>query len=203
MAETQTFERKHFFIDRKFQGRYMVSFLVPMLLLLLFMLFTLYLAAQNVVGTTTGLVKKDIQDKISFQFQDEEARSVEAYEALMRDITSYLRHFSSNQEYRQVLLRSLLWVFGIGILLVIVQMALMTVFFSHKVAGPVYRLEMVCHNLIGGDYTDKIILRKGDEMQNLAQLMNEVVDRSRKRLDKLGKASSEQERAEVLNSLRL
>ena len=51
--------------------------------------------------------------------------------------------------------------------LVMVQIVLLTVFFSHKVAGPVYRFEKVCHNMIAGDYTDQIHLRKGDEMQNL------------------------------------
>ena len=77
---------------------------------------------------------------------------------------------------------SLLWVFGIGVFLVVIQIVLLTIFFSHKVAGPVYRFEKVCNNIINGIYTDEIRLRHGDEMQNLARLFNEALKCTRERL---------------------
>jgi hypothetical protein len=62
---------------------------------------------------------------------------------------------------------------------------MMTIFFSHKLAGPVYRFEKACRNVINGSYTDVIVLRKGDQMQGLALLLNEAMRVSGKRIIEL------------------
>lgn len=193
-----SFSRTHFFIDRKFQGRYMMTFFVPMLILLLFMLFTLYFASVTIIGTTTRIIKKDIENKISLELQDQTEPSIEQYKSTLNGITEYIRVFSSNKEFKQTILSSLMWVFGIGMVLVMVQIVLLTVFFSHKVAGPVYRFEKVCHNMIAGDYTDEIHLRKGDEMQNLSLLLNEVLLKTRERLSALNNSQSDVLRKEII-----
>lgn len=193
-----SFSRTHFFIDSKFQGRYMMTFFIPMLILLLFMLFTLYFASVTIIGTTTRIIKKDIENKISLELQDQTEPSIEQYKSTLNGITEYIRVFSSNKEFKQTILSSLMWVFGIGMVLVMVQIVLLTVFFSHKVAGPVYRFEKVCHNMIAGDYTDEIHLRKGDEMQNLSLLLNEVLLKTRERLSALNNSQSDVLRKEII-----
>ena len=203
MTNEKKFERKHFFIDRKLQGRYMMTFFVPMLIMLIFMIFTLYIAAHSLVNTASTIVKMDIQDKITLQFQDELEPSIESYKEVLKDINTYVRTFSENKKYRSAVVSSLLWVFGIGILFVIIQLVLLTIFFSHKIAGPVYRFEMVCHNIINGNYTDKIILRNKDEMQNLAALLNEVITRSRERFLEIINAATEEEKQKIVSSLEL
>ena len=170
MSKQNNFPRKHFFIDQKFQGRYMVTFLIPMLVLLVFMIFTLYLSSQAIINTTVRIIKYDVESKISLQLQDQQQPTIERYESLLDSIQKYLRTFSNNRDFRKNLMSSLLWVFGIGVFLVVIQIVLLTIFFSHKVAGPVYRFEKVCNNIINGIYTDEIRLRQGDEMQNLARL---------------------------------
>lgn len=203
MTTEKKFERKHFFIDRKLQGRYMMTFFIPMIIMLVFMIFTLYIASHSLVNSASSIVRMDIQNKITLQFQDELEPSVNSYKSLLKDINAYLRNFSENEKYRKAVVSSLLWVFGIGILFVIVQLLLLTIFFSHKLAGPVYRFEMVCHNVIEGKYTDTIVLRKGDEMKNLAALLNEVIAKSRERLVGLGNAGSEEEKRKIIDSLEL
>jgi nitrogen fixation/metabolism regulation signal transduction histidine kinase len=203
MTTEKKFERKHFFIDRKLQGRYMMTFFIPMLIMLLFMIFTLYIAANSLVKTASTIVKMDIQNQITLQFQDEPEPSIQSYKNLLKEINMYLRNFPENKRYRQAVVSSLLWVFGIGILFVIIQLVLLTIFFSHKVAGPVYRFEMTCHDIIDGNYTGNIKLRKGDEMQNLATLLNEVIDRSRERLLGLKNAETDEEKQKIVNSLEL
>lgn len=196
------FARTHFFIDRNFQGRYMLTLLIPMIILLVFMLLTLYFASQAIIGTTVRIIKQDIESKIVLELQDQLEPSPERYGVLINEIKDYIRTFSSNKEFRKNLLNSLLWVFGAGMLLVIVQIVLLTIFFSHKVAGPVYRFEKVCHNMIEGDYTDQIKLRKGDEMQNLASLLNMVLKVTRERMLAL-KTEDESEREKLLSTLKL
>jgi len=153
-----------------------------MLVLLIFMLFTLYFASHAIIKTSTRIIKNDIENRIALELQDQSQPTVMQYESAILGIKDYLRSFSSNKEFRRNLLNSLLWVFGIGVMLVIIQVVLLTIFFSHKVAGPVYRFEKVCHNIIDGNYTDQIQLRRGDEMKNLAVLFNEALRMTRLRL---------------------
>jgi ABC-type sugar transport system permease subunit len=203
MGTEKKFERKHFFIDRKLQGRYMMTFFIPMIIMLVFMIFTLYIASQSFVNTASSIVRMDIQNTITLQFQDELEPSVSAYKNVLKEINSYLRNFSENEKYRKAVVLSLLWVFGIGILFVIIQLVLLTIFFSHKLAGPVYRFELICHNIIEGKYTDTIVLRRGDEMKNLASLLNEVIAKTRERLVSLANAGSEEEKKKIIDSLEL
>ncbi len=200
MNAKQGFVRKHFFIDRKIQGRYMLTLLVPMLILLLFFLVTLYYASQSIVSTTTRVIKEDLESKTEVTFQDQVNPAVEMY---MTNIKTYLRDFSSNAKYREAVLERLVLIFGIGILLIVAQIALLTVFFSHKLAGPIYRFERACANVIAGNYTEQIFLRKGDEMQNLARLLNDVVRLSAERLAALRDAATDDERKKVISGLKI
>ena len=199
----QKFERKHFFINRRLQGRYMLTFLIPMLVMLVFMVGTMYFATQSLINTSAGIVQSSIQDKINAKFQDRETPGVAEYEALLTDIKIYLLDFSRNAEYRKTILSSLVSVFGIGLLLVIAQIVLLTIFFSHKLAGPIYRFEIVAQNMIDGKYTDKIILRKGDEMVNLSDLLNEAVVQTNSRFTALAAAKTDEERKQIITRLEL
>jgi nitrogen fixation/metabolism regulation signal transduction histidine kinase len=200
--KTKKFERKHFFINRRLQGRYMLTFLIPMLIMLVFMLFTLYYASQSVVNNTTSTIKQGIQDKETAFLQDNQSPSVESYRLLFGDIKSFIRDYSRDTAYRRVLLSSLLMVFGTGILLVMIQIVLLTIYFSHKVAGPIYRFERMCHNIIEGDYSGGVSLRKGDEMQTLASLFNEVIGKTRERMTALRDADDEEKKKVIASKLK-
>ncbi|MFP4012664.1 MAG: hypothetical protein ACLFVQ_01135 [Chitinispirillaceae bacterium] len=180
-----TFTRKHFFIDRKLQGRYMLTFLIPMLVMLVFMIVTLYFASQAIFSTTTRIMKRDIENTIAVQLQDQATPSVDQYKGLVQMLKQNVRMFASSDDLRRELMVNLLWVFGTGLLLVVIQMVLLTIFFSHKLAGPIFRFEKVCHNMIAGNYTDHIKLRKGDQLQNLANLINEAVRVTNERITAL------------------
>ena len=195
------FSRTHFFIDRKFQGRYMLTMLIPMLILLGFMLVTLYMATQTLLTTTIRITRTDIENRIAVALQDSEEPTIKQYESLVDGISDYFRDFATNREFKRNVLFSLLWVFGTGVLLVIIQIVLLTIFFSHKVAGPVFRMEKTCHSMIQGSYKNEIHLRKGDELQNLAHLFNEVNAVTCQRLTALQNATTEEERAKAAEGL--
>ncbi|NLD98438.1 MAG: hypothetical protein GX640_01070 [Fibrobacter sp.] len=194
MTQKNSFTRKHFFIDRKFQGRYMLTFLIPMLIMLLFMIFTLYFASLTIINTTTRILRSDLESRISLGLQDQSNPTTEKYEQILGGVTDYVKKFSNNKDVKKNLMSSLLWVFGAGILLVIVQIVMLTIFFSHKVAGPVYRLECICKNIIDGKYTDIVRLRQGDELQNLAALFNEALRLTRERMLLLRDSDGAEER---------
>ncbi len=57
-----------------------------------------------------------------------------------------------------------------------------SLFYSHKVAGPIYRLEQSMDMLLGGDMDFIITLRRNDEFRYLADKMNALIDYMRRNI---------------------
>ncbi len=195
MSAQKGFVRKHVFINRQLQGKYMISFLLPMMVMLAFWLFTIFYTTRSIITTNTEIIKEDIENKIAMHLQMSTHPKEQKYEVLLDDIVKYLRNFEGNEKSRMQIISFLLWIFGIGVFLVIIQIVLLTVFFSHRLAGPIFRLEKACNRMIGGDYTEDIHLRKHDEMQRLANLLNEVNKKTRERFKAIVNAPNDEERA--------
>jgi len=49
--------------------------------------------------------------------------------------------------------------------------------FSHKIAGPVYRIERTIYEIANGNLTSRVKLRKGDELWDLADVLNTMLER--------------------------
>lgn len=54
---------------------------------------------------------------------------------------------------------------------------LLALFFSHKIAGPVYRIEKSINEIARGNLGLRISLRRGDELQDLAEMINVMTER--------------------------
>jgi len=55
--------------------------------------------------------------------------------------------------------------------------AVFSIYLPHRLAGPLFRLEQTARELIRGNLALRIRLRKGDELHELAGLLNEVLDK--------------------------
>jgi methyl-accepting chemotaxis protein len=78
----------------------------------------------------------------------------------------------------QVILTPLI-VANLIVLCVIIPYSL---FYSHKVAGPIYRLEQSMDLLLNGDMDFIITLRRNDEFKYLADKMNALIDYMRRNI---------------------
>ncbi len=67
-------------------------------------------------------------------------------------------------------------------ILIIIGLGLVTLFYSHRVAGPLFRLSRESRRIAGGDLTVKVRLRQKDAIHPLAETLNEVVEAYRKRI---------------------
>jgi HAMP domain-containing protein len=54
--------------------------------------------------------------------------------------------------------------------------AVFSIYLTHRLAGPLFRIERTARELIRGNLALRIRLRKGDELHELAGLLNEVLD---------------------------
>lgn len=91
-------------------------------------------------------------------------------------IESILPNLFSSAVGRQV--RTIQTWLLVNSLIYLALVAFLSVFLSHKVAGPVYRFETAIREMLdSGDPGRRIALRKGDELQSLAELLNRLIER--------------------------
>ncbi len=64
----------------------------------------------------------------------------------------------------------------IALPLAFLLMLILSVFVSHKIAGPIYRTEKDLDEILKGDYSRRIKLREGDDLQELADAINKILD---------------------------
>lgn len=55
-------------------------------------------------------------------------------------------------------------------------LAIISIYVTHKLAGPIYRFEKMLKEMIDGDLSVRIRLRKGDDLKELACLLNQLLD---------------------------
>jgi len=76
-----------------------------------------------------------------------------------------------------------------------IMICFLSIFVSHKIAGPVYRLEESAKIIASGDLSKRIKLRQGDELQDLADAFNTMTES----LDKL--VGEDQKMLQNLNAI--
>jgi methyl-accepting chemotaxis protein len=62
------------------------------------------------------------------------------------------------------------------IILYMAVVAIVAVFISHRLAGPIYRFERSTESVAQGDLTHRVQLRKGDELFDLQDRFNEMIE---------------------------
>jgi signal transduction histidine kinase len=60
-------------------------------------------------------------------------------------------------------------------LLLIIAIAILSVFISHRTAGPIYKFEQIIRSLAKGKEVPEIKLRKRDEFYDLATAINNLI----------------------------
>ncbi len=62
-----------------------------------------------------------------------------------------------------------------AIFLAMVISAILSLFVTHRFAGPIYRFQETVRRMADGDFSVKVTLRRGDDLRELEGLMNQVL----------------------------
>lgn len=62
-----------------------------------------------------------------------------------------------------------------GLIVLVPAAAVFSIYLTHRVAGPLFRIEQTAREMIRGNLALRIRLRKGDELHELAGLVNETL----------------------------
>lgn len=198
MAKSK-YKREHFLISKEIQGAYMVSFLIPMTVMLLIMSAIFVFALRSGVTSSIKSVNRDVNERLTTSLVGKDEPTARDYRYAIEDVRQMLNGGNTETNRNKnvdAIISSLLHILIPGLLLAIIELVFLTVFFSHKIAGPVYRIELACKRVIDGDYKEKIHLRDGDKMRNLATLFNQMTEKTRERLQKALELQSETQKEE-------
>ncbi len=90
----------------------------------------------------------------------------------------------------------------VEIVIVTLAAIVMTLLFTHKIAGPLYRLKVMLGALGTGDLSSSMRLREGDQLQKVAEAYNEAVEKINGKIKKAKNASSLDEVKNTLNTFK-
>jgi methyl-accepting chemotaxis protein len=175
MAE-QKFKRKKFFINKRLQVRYMISMLIPMLILIVFIGLVMYYSQYRFLQATTKEMGKDLKNIIltnQMYVENDAERNAKSVAEIKEKLASYM---VGERSFSGTLLKTAYKILFLGLMVVIIELAFLTIFISHKVAGPIYRLSKFAEDVRGGNFASKIYLRKGDELTDVAMDFNKTSD---------------------------
>ena len=135
----KTNARKHYFINKKLQLKYII------LTMSLLVLFTLILLSIIIAPYVIALFSD-----IPLSRQNEAA--------------AFLLTLHNNS----------IWV---GTSLTILLFGILSIFITHKIAGPLVRFERLAESISDGNMTIRVKLRKGDDLHELAEDFNQMADK--------------------------
>jgi methyl-accepting chemotaxis protein len=175
---SQRNRRKKFLIHKPLQLHYLFYFVSVLLTV----------SAVGLTGHYFGVWAKALQIFSPAEVQNTltTAAQISEYEQARRPYphrktSASLRSFreidllsAREQEIVQnVLLDTSLRIAVLGVL-VIILIGWGTIYLTHKVAGPIFKLKQYCHALASGDLTVRLRFRKFDEAQDVAPHFNEM-----------------------------
>lgn len=129
------YKRRHFFIDRQFQMKYIL------LVIFMLLMYTVVFVATLFIPQLLPLIFNSPLDE-----------RVKAAEILL------LYHEN-------------VWP---AVFIVIPLFGFFSIFITHKIAGPIYRLKLKLEQMTAWDLDSRLTLRKGDDLQELAACVNHL-----------------------------
>ena len=161
-------KRKRIVIDKRFQYRLVATFLVSILgaLLIFSMVSVVFYWAFSTIGDNV------FKEYITIDKQVFENRTVEenGEKKTIRFPTTKTIHGIRRWE---IVIPALL----LNNLLVMIVLTIIGIFYSHRIAGPVYRMNRVISDVLSGKTEERVVLRKNDTLSELAENINILIDR--------------------------
>ncbi len=110
------------------------------------------------------------------------------YFAVDRDMGGgYAQALDGLRAVRGGMARTLMLTGGGALLVLGAAVVVMTLLMSHRIAGPLWRIERCARAIGAGDLSFLIRLRKNDEMRRLADRMNDMIAELRGFVEELGR----------------
>ncbi len=173
--------RRHFFINKRLQLRYMLTLSFFILLVTGTALTSLYFGIWGEVlnSFSNEQVVNDLVTASRIQ-QYDEARNTHGVSNENFSTLSMFQQAERLSDRQREIFKEILDKTHHRLIeklfFLILLIALGTIFLSHKIAGPLYRFETVLYQMALGDLSVRCRLRKFDEAKSVSQAFNRTLD---------------------------
>jgi hypothetical protein len=176
---------KNYIVDSRFQLKY-TSFIVIVAVAIAAPLgLFLFRTSEKVVAESQKVVEesKKVSEVVSLQISKDPVygSDPELAKAFGAESSSAADKVKAQQEAlvaeQRTMMRALVGALG----LMVVLIGLLGIYFTHKVAGPIYKMKMLLRQVGEGKLTFYGKLRKGDELQDFFETFATMVERIKER----------------------
>ncbi|MDD5085156.1 MAG: methyl-accepting chemotaxis protein [Candidatus Omnitrophica bacterium] len=192
--------RRHFFIKKPLQLRYMAYFLLILTIVLVTTLVSVY------YGIWGGILKEFSNDNVqniistAVRIQEYDAARTSPEERNLQSLRLFKETELLSNQQRDICSRILISTNRDILIKIVFLMFLIgwgSIFLSHKIAGPLYRFERCFDDVTQGKLNTRVHLRRFDEARELVPILNQMVetlDKSVHHMKKLLRETSDPEK---------
>jgi len=159
--------KRKYVIDLKFQGKFIVTAVVPLMVFVLVLAFGFMYAVNSIAR--------------EYQFENTAELIQKLSTTLGNDATSGL-------VFQKVKLYGVLALCALALVMAL-SLSILFVLFSHRIAGPVMRIQRTFEDALHGDLTQRIRLREKDELRETADQLNHMLDSLQSRIRRIDQMS--------------
>jgi nitrogen fixation/metabolism regulation signal transduction histidine kinase len=173
----KTFRRRNYFVDPSIQLKYIAFSILPALVMTLFCTYFLNVSGERILGIQTDTVFAELSTikKTLRRVEDVSAKDIEDNVTVLKDVLgsfegTMLSAYSEGAErWNQAKLLVLISLFS-----VLAGTTMLALLYSHRIAGPLFRIRRCINSLSEGKDIEPIRLRKNDEFKELAQSLDKL-----------------------------
>jgi len=164
--------KRKYVIDLKFQSKFIINAVIPLMVFVLVLAFGFMYAVNSIAK--------------EYQFEN----TAELIQKLSMTLGN---DASSGAVFQKVKLYGVLALIALALVMAL-SLSILFVLFSHRIAGPIMRIERAFEEILHGDLTHRISLRHGDELKETADHLNTMLDGLQgriKRIDQMARFMEE------------
>ncbi|MGH7285982.1 MAG: hypothetical protein ACRELY_31060 [Polyangiaceae bacterium] len=174
---------KNYLIDSRFQLKY-TSFIILIALAISSVLGSfLYDTSRDVVAESQQVVNesKKVSDIVKMNIKEQYADTPELGDAFAQSAAGTDNQIAEQQQSLIRHQRTMLTALVGGLTLMVILIGLLGIYFTHKVAGPIYKMKLLLKQVGDGKLTFRGGLRKGDELQSFFESFATMVEQLKSR----------------------
>lgn len=174
---------KNYLIDSRFQLKY-TGFIVGVSLAICAILGVfLYNTSTTVVTESQKVVdeSKKVSDVVKMNMKEQYADTPELADSFAQEASASDSKIADQQAQLVKQQRTMLTSLVGGLALMVVLIGLLGIYFTHKVAGPIYKMKMLLKQVGDGKLNFRGGLRKGDELQDFFEAFASMVEQLKSR----------------------
>jgi len=159
--------KRKYVIDFKFQSKFIFKAVIPLAIFVLVLAFGFMYAVNSIAK--------------EYQFEN-------TAELIQKLSTTLGNDATSGVIFQKVKMYGLIALAGLAAVMTL-SLTILFVLFSHKIAGPILRIERTFEEALSGDLTQRIKLRTGDELKETADQLNSMLDGLQARIKRIDQMS--------------